>query len=128
MDRYVRVVNETRATVLAERCRVARSLRHRTVGLLATPEVAVGEGLWIERAPSIHMLFMRYPIDAVFVDRNKRVVRVAAHLRPWRIVPWVPGAADCIELRAGSAEAANTRAGDTLSTTDIRPDPPTAPQ
>ena len=126
MDRYIRVVNETRSTVLAERCRVARSLRERTVGLLATPEVAVDEALWIERAPSIHMFFMRYPIDAVFVDRNKRVVRVAAHLRPWRVVPWVPGAADCIELRAGRAEAADTRAGDTLSTTDIPPDLQTA--
>jgi hypothetical protein len=65
---WVRVRNPERDTVLAARCRMASSLRDRTVGLLGTSAVGPGDGLWIERSPSIHMFFMRYAIDAVFVD------------------------------------------------------------
>jgi hypothetical protein len=111
---WVRVRNERRGTALAERCRVASSLRERTVGLLGTSSLPAGEGLWIERSPSIHMFFMRYAIDAVFVDRENRVVRVVEDLRPWRIVAWVRGAADCVELPVGAARAADVQPGDHL--------------
>jgi uncharacterized membrane protein (UPF0127 family) len=110
----VRVRNLTKGTVVAERCRVASSVVDRTVGLLATAQVAPGEGLWIERSPSIHMFFMRYAIDAVFVDAHGRVTRVVADLKPWRVVAWARGARDCLELRAGEASASATTAGDEL--------------
>ncbi|CAN5299355.1 hypothetical protein BH24CHL10_BH24CHL10_02030 [soil metagenome] len=80
--RYVRIENMTRGTVVGERVRVARSSRDRMVGLLRTPEVKPGEGLWIERSPSIHMFFMPYAIDAVFVSRASRVTKVVANLEP----------------------------------------------
>jgi uncharacterized membrane protein (UPF0127 family) len=70
--------------------------------------------LLIERSPSIHMFFMRYPIDAIFIDRLGRVTKVVPSLRPWRIVAWARGARDCIELRAGAAAASETEVGDQL--------------
>ena len=112
--RYVRVLNVTRGTVVGERVRVATSAMDRSVGLLRTPEVLAGEGLWIERSPSIHMFFMRYAIDAVFVNGNMHVTRIAAHLKPWRMVLWAFGARDCLELRAGAAEQSGTTVGDEL--------------
>jgi len=112
--RHVRVLNVSRGTVVAERVRVASSAVDRSVGLLRTPEVLAGEGLWIERSPSIHMFFMRYAIDAVFVDRRMRVTRIAANLRPWRMVAWARGARDCLELRAGAAAQSGTMVGDEL--------------
>jgi len=110
-----RVVNRSRGTVVAERCRVARSLRDRTVGLLGTPALPAGDGLWIEHSPSIHMFFMSYPIDAVFMNGEGRVVRVVANLRPWRMVAWARGARDCLELPAGAAAASGTAIGDQLA-------------
>jgi uncharacterized membrane protein (UPF0127 family) len=74
--------------------------------------VKPGEGLWIERSPSIHMFFMPYAIDAVFVAKAGRVTKVAAHLKPWRIVAWARGARDCLELRAGAATESGTQVGD----------------
>lgn len=118
MARYVRIENLTRGTLVAERCRVARSLRDRTAGLLATPEPSPGDGLLIERTQSIHMFFMRYPIDVLFVDRDVRVTRRAVGLRPWRVVWWARGARDCIELGVGSIEASDTRIGDQLAVAD----------
>lgn len=85
------------------------------VGLLRTTDLLPGQGLWIERSPSIHMFFMRYPIDAVFVDRHGKVVRIVEWLRPWRIVAWARGAQDCMELPAGAARAAGINVGDELA-------------
>jgi uncharacterized protein len=112
--RLVRVANVTRGTVLGDRVRVAASTRDRTVGLLGAGSLGEGEGLWIERSPSIHMFFMRFAIDAVFVASSGRVTKIAANLRPWRAVWWAPGARDCLELPAGAVAASGTRVGDEL--------------
>jgi uncharacterized membrane protein (UPF0127 family) len=60
------------------------------------------------------MWFMRFPIDAVFVDRAGRVVRVVADLPPWRLAIAARGARDVIELPAGTAARTATQAGDEL--------------
>lgn len=84
------------------------------------PSLAPGEALWLRGASSIHMFFMRFPIDAVFLGRPGedgayRVVAVRSRLRPWRgIVWWVRGAHGVLELAAGTAEATGTREGDRL--------------
>ena len=120
-SRFVRVENITRGTTLGERIRVASSAIDRSVGLLRTPEVEPGEGLWIERSPSIHMFFMRYPIDAVFIGKDGRVTKVVPNLKPWRVVWWARGARDCLELRAGAAAQSGTQAGDEIRRVELGP-------
>lgn len=115
---FLRVENATRNTLVGDRIRLARTLSQRTVGLLRTPELGPGEGLWIEAAPSIHMFFMKYPIDAVFVDGNGRVTKIAPNLKPWRVVWWARGAKDCLELPAGAAATAGIQVGDELRRTE----------
>jgi uncharacterized membrane protein (UPF0127 family) len=117
--RLVRIENATRGTVLGDRVRIASSSADRTVGLLRTPELHDGEGLWIERSPSIHMFFMPYAIDAVFVSAAGRVTKVAANLRPWRVVWWARGARDCLELPVGAAARSGTEVGDELRIVDV---------
>ena len=116
--RIVRVENATKASVVADRVRVASSMRDRTVGLLGNSGLEDDEGLWIERSPSIHMFFMRFAIDAVFVDASGRVTKVVADLRPWRAVWWAPGARDCLELPVGAAARSGTEPGDELRLVD----------
>ena len=60
------------------------------------------------------MWLMRFAIDAVFVDRDGKVVRVAADLPPWRFAVAARGARDVLELPAGAAARAATQAGDEL--------------
>jgi len=117
--RHVRIENVTRGTTVGERVRVASSSVDRSVGLLRTPEVKPGDGLWIERSPSIHMFFMPYAIDAVFVSKAGRVTKVVANLKPWRVVWWARGARDCLELRAGAAAESGIQTGDELRLVDI---------
>ena len=109
-----RVENVTRGTVVADRVRVARSLGDRTIGLLGRDGLDPDEGLWIERSPSVHMFFMRFPIDAVFVAADGQVTKVVHDLKPWRVVWWARGARDCLELAAGAATRSGTQAGDEL--------------
>jgi uncharacterized protein len=111
---HVRIENVTRGTTVADRVLVARSMRDRTVGLLGRDSLAADEGLWIERSPSIHMFFMRFAIDAVFVDADRRVTKVVPDLKPWHVVWWAPGARDCLELPVGTAARSDTRPGDEL--------------
>ena len=108
------VHNVTRGTIVGSRIGVARSMVERTVGLLTTARLEPGEGLWIERSPSIHMFFMRFAIDAVFVDGDGRVTKVVPNLKPWRVVWWARGARDCLELPAGAATKSGTQIGDEL--------------
>lgn len=67
------------------------------------------------------MLFMRFGIDAVFLDRSGRVVKAAAELRPW--VPWIAarGAVEVVELARGTIARSGTQVGDDLVFTDDRP-------
>lgn len=62
------------------------------------------------------MLFMRFAIDAVFLDRGGRVVRAVERLRPW--VPFVAGrgADSVLELPAGTVARTRTQAGDVIRT------------
>jgi uncharacterized protein len=119
MSHHVRVENVTRSSVIAGCVRVASSSRDRMVGLLRTTELSPGEGLWIERSPSIHMFFMKYPIDAVFVGADGRVTKIVANLKPWRVVWWARGARDCLELPVGAAAESGTTVGDELRLVEI---------
>ena len=112
--RHATVTNADRGTVLGDRIRVARTLTDRTIGLLRTRSLDAGEGLWIERSPSIHMFFMTYAIDAVFISDGGRVTKIVENLKPWRVVWWAPGARDCLELPVGAVAASRTEVGDRL--------------
>ena len=101
--RYVTVVNVTTGDVLARRAAVSETFWTRFAGLQLRRSLPEGGGLVLMDVSSIHMLFMRMHIDAVFVAQDKTVVRVGRDLRPWTIGPIARGALYCVELPAGKA-------------------------
>lgn len=112
MARTVRVVNARTGEPVADRVTVADSFWSRFRGLMLRRPLEPGEGLLIEPCSSIHMLFMRFAIDAVFIDGDGRVVRVARRVRPWTGLAAARGARAVIELPAGAA--ADLAEGDIL--------------
>jgi uncharacterized protein len=96
--------------VVCERCLVADSMFSRMRGLLGRQGLEPGEGLLLRPAPSIHTLFMRFPIDVVFVGRDGEVVKVVPGLKPWRTSA-ARGARSALELAAGEAERRGIRPG-----------------
>src|SRR5437764_194554 len=77
------IVNLTRGGVVCERALVADKPLRRMRGLMGRRELLAGDGLVLKPAPSIHTGFMRFPIDAIFLDRGFRVVKLVECLRPW---------------------------------------------
>jgi uncharacterized protein len=95
---------ETEEGVLvAEHVDVAEDLVSRARGLMFRRELAPGHGLALRPCSSVHMFFMRFPLDVVFVDGEGRVVRILAGIRPWRASGIVRGAKAAIELPVGTA-------------------------
>jgi uncharacterized protein len=107
------VVEREAGGTLCERCVVADRPLVRMRGLLGRSELPPGEGILLRPASSIHMWFMRFPIDAVFVDRDLRVVRIVPDLRPWRLAG-ARGAHAVIELAAGECERRGLAEGERL--------------
>ncbi|MHB8432758.1 MAG: DUF192 domain-containing protein [Candidatus Tyrphobacter sp.] len=95
----------------------ARSFAQRTLGLIGRTQVGEDEGMLFDRCSSIHTLFMRIPIDVVFLDAGDRVVRAVANVRPWRPFVGCVGASRVVELAAGSIERRGIRAGDLVTPT-----------
>lgn len=117
----VRVLNKTRGTVVAEHVQVARSLWARTRGLMLRPPLPPGTGLLIDPCSSIHSMWMRFPIDVLYLDRDDVVVRIAEAMPPWRIGPLFTGARYVIELPPGTIRASQTSVGDQLEYAPARP-------
>jgi uncharacterized membrane protein (UPF0127 family) len=109
----VAVVRKEDGSVVCARCVVADSAWLRTKGLLGRPSLEEDEGILLRPGGSIHMFFMRFPIDAVFLDRDLRVLRVASDLKPWRLAS-KRGAKAVLELPAGRCARASVSEGDRL--------------
>lgn len=88
--------------VIVPRLAVAATPLSRAVGLLGRAGLPPGTGLLITPCDAIHMFFMRFAIDAVFLDGEMRVVGVRPGLRPWRLA-CCRGARAVLELPAGAA-------------------------
>lgn len=71
--------------ILGVRARVADSFLSRLAGLMFRKEPPQGEGLLITRCGTIHTCFMRFRIDAVFLDGDGGVVKVVKDIPPWRL-------------------------------------------
>jgi uncharacterized protein len=110
--------NLTRSSDLATDVEVADSLWGKFMGLMGREPLTAGAALWLPDSNGIHMMFMRFPIDAVFVGRPdgqgaRPVVSVHRALRTWTgLVPFVRGAHGVLELSVGAIDASSTEVGD----------------
>jgi len=119
MANLIRALNQTRGTVLCERLEDAGGLGGQSRGLLGREGLEPGTGMLFENGRFtpmmwMHMFFMRFAIDIVFLGRGGKVVKVNRNLKPWRVSSMVFGARLALELPAGAAEASGTEPGDQI--------------
>jgi uncharacterized membrane protein (UPF0127 family) len=103
--------------VVCARCAVADTAWTRLRGLLGRSGLGPDEGLLIRPTWSIHMFFMRFAIDAVFLDGEGEVLRVVEGLAPWKAA-MKRGAKAVVELPAGAAARAGIEPGMRLAERD----------
>ena len=112
--------NLDRNTDLAVRLETAHSLWSQFLGLMGRRSLPAGDGLWLPGTNGIHMMFMRFAIDAVFVGRleadgSRRVKSLHRRLPAWiGLVPLIMGANGVLELPVGTIDATGTQVGDRL--------------
>jgi uncharacterized membrane protein (UPF0127 family) len=100
--------------VVAPHVAEAASMWQRFMGLMFRKELPEGHGLALTPCNSIHMFFMRIPLDVVFLSREGTVVRVYHGIRPWRVSRIVRGAHTAVELPAGTLRQAGVEKGAVL--------------
>lgn len=110
----MRVFNQTRDLPLITRGRVADTFWLRLRGLLGTSALQKEEGLILVGEKSIHTLFMRFPIDVVYVNKNYEVIRTDINMVPYRLGPFVTQSAYVLELPVGVIAETATQVGDQL--------------
>jgi uncharacterized protein len=107
------LVNADRGTVLATRVEPAFDSASRNRGLLGRDGLPAGSAMVIAPSNSVHMFFMRFPLDIVFVARDGTVVKTCPNVRPWRVaLAWRAFAV--VEGPLGMIERTDTQPGDTL--------------
>jgi uncharacterized membrane protein (UPF0127 family) len=110
----VEIRNLTRATTLATKAGLAATSRERRRGLLGRDRLGEEEGLWIVPCEAVHTFGMKFPIDAVFLSRSYRVLKIRENLPPRRLaLCW--RAHSVLELPAGTVRRTGTTVGDQLA-------------
>jgi uncharacterized membrane protein (UPF0127 family) len=109
----LRITNLTRTTVLGDSIDLADTSAKRRTGLLKHERLAPGEGLWIVPCESVHTFFMKFPIDLVYLSKDRKVKKVRHAVKPWRMSACL-SAHSILELPAGAVEKTGTQVGDEL--------------
>jgi uncharacterized protein len=120
----VRLIRERDGARLVDELELADRFLSRLRGLMGRRALPEGRGLWLEPCDSIHMMFVPFAIDVVFVQRptssplgvgaRGEVVKVCPAVTPWLGLAWCRGATGAVEVGAGRATALGISPGDTL--------------
>jgi uncharacterized membrane protein (UPF0127 family)/CheY-like chemotaxis protein len=120
------IVNLTRGRTVCVGALANRPLR-RMRGLIGRSGLPAGEGLLLSPAPGIHTAFMRFSIDALFLDANLRVVDIVERMGPWRVASRRQ-ARSVLELAAGESARRGIHVGDRLALRERRQTPEGGPR
>lgn len=111
----LQLMNNSKNNIIVENLFIADSFWLRMKGLMWKKDLAEDEGLLLLPCNAVHMMFMRFPIDVIFLDRDFVVLKIMDNLKPWRFSPVVRGAFQVIELRTGTALKKGISIDDRLS-------------
>lgn len=109
-----KVVNTTRGTIIGDRVEIADTSSTRGKGLLGRTGLDAGGGLWIKPCSGVHMFGMKFPIDVIGLDGDRKVIKLWPNLKPWRMSPISLSLRSVIELPAGRIAECNMQIGDQL--------------
>ena len=112
----VYVYNKTRETFVATEATVADSYFPRLIGLLGKTKrwAQHGKGLWIIPSRGVHTIGMLFPIDLLFLSKDKEVVHIEEYVRPFRISKFSLKAESVLELPPHAIYRSRTKVGDRL--------------
>ncbi|TYQ17662.1 UNVERIFIED_CONTAM: hypothetical protein Cloal_0020 [Acetivibrio alkalicellulosi] len=108
------VKNISKNTILASNCKVANTFFKRFLGLMFKKYLPLGQGLLITPCNSIHMFFMKFPLDIVFIDKGQTVVYTIENITPWKCSKIIKTSYSVLELPVGTIKNTQTTVGDKI--------------
>ena len=93
---------------------VANSFFSRLRGLMFRQKLEIGHGLLITPCNSVHMMFMRFAIDVIYLDKDYKILKIVRNLRPWLGLSMCLDAHSTLELNSGEACRLNLQVGQNL--------------
>ncbi|MBU0468637.1 MAG: DUF192 domain-containing protein [Candidatus Omnitrophica bacterium] len=110
----MKILNKTKQNIIADKAKVADSFLTRMVGLLNRESFSEGEALVITRCNSIHMFFMKFAIDVVFVSKENVVVGLVSDIRPFQLSRIYFRSSYVVELPSSAILSAGISIGDQI--------------
>ncbi len=116
IDKMLR--NTAKSTVLAKNIIYCRSFLSKAMGLMFTKPL--GDNAMVfhftkEKRISLHMFFVFYPIDVLWLNKEKKVVQIKEHFKPFHVAMAEKPAMYIIELPHNTIKKTNTNIGDSIS-------------
>ena len=99
--------------VVCDVCHLADRPHTRLRGVIGWKRLRPGEGMLLRPTFSIHTAFVRFSIDAVFLDHDMTVISIARRMKPWRLAGSRRANA-VLELAAGECERLGIMPGDRI--------------
>jgi len=96
--------NQTKKFILIKKAKLCTSIPSKAFGFmfrLKKPEEALVFIFSSERRADLHMLFVFFPIDVLFLDKNKKVVDIKKDFKPFTYYAPKAQAMYVVELPAG---------------------------
>ncbi|MCX8131346.1 MAG: DUF192 domain-containing protein [Clostridia bacterium] len=109
------VKNTASNTIISVNCKTANTFISRFAGLMGKASLPEGEGLLIMPCNSIHMFFMKFSLDIVFIDKDNIVIHLIKGIKPWRVSKIVKRAYCALELPCGTISRTEMKVGDRLT-------------
>ncbi len=108
----MKITNLTRTMLIADHALMADTFVSRLIGLLDRNSLKKSEALVLTRCQSIHMLFMRFSIDVIFLNKGKKVVGILENIKPFQFSRIYPSAYYAVECPPGTISSSRTAVGD----------------
>ena len=106
--------NVTKNRLVVETVQVADNVFSRFLGLMGKPGIPRNEGLWIVPCSDIHSCFMRFEFDALFINKEGKVLHTVERMKAWRLSKFVRGGWGVLELDGGVIADSGTEIGDVV--------------
>lgn len=107
------LINSISGKILVKNVEEAIKYSHRLKGLLGRKSIDEDYALIIYSCSGVHTWFMRFPIDIILLDKNKRVIKIYTNMQPWKTTKIITGANYVIEAK-GNSIASEVKIGHTI--------------
>ena len=110
----MKLIDITANIIISTKVEIANTFFKRFLGLMGRKNMEREEALVIKPCNNVHMFFMRFAIDVVFVDRDDKICYIQENLKPGQISKYVFDAIYVVELPVDSVKEKNIKIGDKL--------------